>query len=264
LRFGDWVWGSKSHPEYESLADFCLSHNSFPFGILLQYECSTQLLAKVMGVILIAAACMIKTPIIRNVCHAQSAAGLSRTALYGETIVYANSAVYGYLRHLPWTAYGEYMALVLQSMTIVLLTWHFSGDAAMARVATREKIMALAVAFAYIVVATRMLPESKYYWLTSSSLPILLYARGSQILNTYHNKHTGAQSIVSVSMSLWGASTRVLTTLQEIGFDVGLMMPFFLGLTLNSMVFTQYFLYYDNTQKVLEDLRLEKEQKKKA
>ena len=268
LRFADWVWGGKASTAAATTGEIsiispeiCLA--DFPFGT--SADCWTQVLVKGIGLVLIAASLLVKTPIIRNVWTAQSAAGLSRTAVYGETLVYANSACYGFLRNLPWTAYGEYLALVVQSTTLIGLTWWFSGDdAAMTKVSPLEQITAIGVATGYVVVATQCLPESKYYWLTSSSLPILLYARGSQIIATHKAKHTGAQSIVSTSMSLGGAMTRVLTTLQEIGFDFGLLVPFFLGLVLNSIVCFQYILYYDNTKAFLAKLRMEKETKKKA
>lgn len=134
----------------------------------------------------------------------------------------------------------------------------------MPKVSRLEQVSAISFAIGYVVVATQCLPESKYFWLTSSSLPILLYARGSQILATNKAKHTGAQSIVSTSMSLGGALTRVFTTLKEVGYDFGLLVPFFLGLLLNSIVASQYILYYDNTKVFLAKLRVENEGKKKA
>lgn len=237
--------------------DVCAA--DFPFG--MPTECSTQLLAKVMGILLIGASLLSKSPIIKNILAARSAEGLSRTAVYGETIVYLNLALYGFLQGLPWSAYGEYIALVIQSAVISFMTWKFWAKD---EVSKAEKISAVGFGIVYIIFATQLLPPSKQYLLTSSSLPILLYARGSQILATHGQKHTGALSIISTSLSLGGAATRVLTTLKEVGWDIPLLLPFFLGILLNSIVALQYIMYYDNTQKFLERLKAEKDQKKKS
>ena len=65
---------------------------------------------------------------ITNLIKSQSAAGLSVTAAYGEVIMYSNAAFYNLLRGNPFTAYGETLVVVFQTMVVVGLIWWFSRD----------------------------------------------------------------------------------------------------------------------------------------
>jgi mannose-P-dolichol utilization defect protein 1 len=110
-------------------------------------------------------------------------------------------------------------------------------------------------AIVYLSVVTNFLPKHWHYLLMASVWPILLYARGSQIVETYQLKHTGAQSIVSTSMNLLGSSIRILTTLQEVGMDVAVLSGYVLGIVTSGIMVIQYFLYRSNTEKVLSDMK---------
>lgn len=69
--------------------------------------------------------CINKAPVISNMVKSQSAAGLSVTAAYGEVIMYSNAAFYNLLRGNAFTAYGETMMLVFQTLIIVALVFWF-------------------------------------------------------------------------------------------------------------------------------------------
>ncbi len=88
----EWIWGPEEAPT-------CLSE--FP---LLSVPCISQLAAKALGVLIIVASMLNKIPIMKNMMGSQSAAGISRNSLYGEALVYANSALYGLLSGHPFTA----------------------------------------------------------------------------------------------------------------------------------------------------------------
>lgn len=88
----EWAWGPDE-------ANVCISE--LP---LLGVACFSQLLAKAFGIVIIVASMLNKIPIMRNMMGSQSAAGISRNALYGEAMVYANCAMYGLLSGHPFTA----------------------------------------------------------------------------------------------------------------------------------------------------------------
>jgi hypothetical protein len=113
----------------------------------------------------------------------------------------------------------------------------------------------MATGAVYLVTLTMFLPESQYYLLMTSIMPILLYSRGSQILQTYQCKHTGAQSIITTTMNLLGGLIRILTTIKEVGWDLNVLGMFGLSLGLNIVCFLQFFYYKENTEKFLQDLR---------
>ena len=93
----------------------------------------------------------------------------------------------------------------------------------------------------------------------SSTWPILLYARGSQVFETFREKHTGNLSIVTTSMALFGGTIRILTTLQETG-DMVVIAGYLLSVSLSLLMFIQYWMYLAKTKEILEQASLKKEE----
>jgi len=254
VALAEWVWTVEMTEEDEGApvvlpktsAELCLS--TLP---LMNGDCWSQLIVKGLGIAIILGACLNKAPIIRNILANQAAAGLSRASIYGETLMYANSAAYGQLLGHPFSAYGENACLLLQSLIIIVLAWKFADP----KVSLREQGLIMAAGAAYLATVTMFLPESQYYLLMTSIMPILLYSRGSQILQTYQCQHTGAQSIITTTMNLVGGLIRILTTIKEVGWDPNVLGMFGLSLGLNIVCFLQFFYYKENTNKFVQDLQ---------
>ena len=247
--FATWVWGSGTKGDGEDdgtasdedfSAEICLSQVPF-----LSVPCLTQLLSKGLGLAIIAGSCLNKIPIMVNMMKSQSAAGISRNSLYGEAIVYANGAMYGYLYGYPFTSYGENVSLLIQNIILVFMAWQLSKD-----VTISEKFASILGFGMYVVGVLRLLPSEYFYLLISATWPVMLYARGSQVYETFYVKHTGNLSIVTTSMNLVGALIRIGTTLQETG-DVIVLAGYLLSGGLSFLMFAQYWLYLPNTLKVL-------------
>ena len=88
----EFIWG-------ESAALTCLAEAPF-----LGSDCLGRLATKAFGILIIVASMLNKIPIMRNMTQSKSAAGISRVSLYGESMVYANCAMYGFLSGHPFTA----------------------------------------------------------------------------------------------------------------------------------------------------------------
>lgn len=233
LPLAEWIWGAEAAP-------VCLSE--FPF---LGGSCLSQLLTKALGILIICGSMLNKIPIMINMINAQSAAGISRNSLYGEAMVYANCAMYGFLSGHPFTAYGENASLLAQNAVLVFLTWNFLGKTS-TPVTSNEKIGAVLVFAVYVGAILNALPEDKRYLLMSTTWPVMLYARGSQVYETYLVKQTGSLSIVTTSMNLVGAIIRILTTLKETG-DMVVVSGYLLSGSLSFFMFAQHWLYLANT-----------------
>mmetsp|Transcript_8698 Transcript_8698/g.18189 ORF Transcript_8698/g.18189 Transcript_8698/m.18189 type:complete len:258 (-) Transcript_8698:494-1267(-) len=239
LPVAEGIWGAADAPT-------CLSEIPFING-----ACFSQLISKAVGVGMIAASSMTKTPIMRNMINSQSAAGISLGSLYGETVVYANFAFYSFLSGHPFTAYGENVMLLIQNVILIILAWDFSSKTG-APVHLQEKIT-IGLSFGlYSVGALKLLPEGYLYLLMSMVWPIMLYARGSQVYATYCDKHTGNLSIVTTSMSLIGSAIRILTSLQETG-DMVSVFCFLFTFLLSLMMFIQYWYYLENTNRLVKE-----------
>lgn len=247
LDVAQWIWGE----DPEVTPEFCVDH--LP---LMNSSCWSRLAVKGIGVAIILGACLNKAPIILNLLSSKSAAGLSLVSAYGETLMYANSAFYGFLSGHPFTAYGETGALLIQTIVIALILWQLSA------VSMKEKATVGLAASIYIFLVTTLLPADLYYLLITSVMPVMLYARGVQILETFRCKHTGAQSIVTVGMNVAGGLLRVFTTLKEVGWDIAFLANVGLSLGLNVVMLLQILYYQRNTEKFLADLKKAEAQKK--
>ncbi|KAL7521857.1 hypothetical protein ACHAWX_006545, partial [Stephanocyclus meneghinianus] len=120
-QIAQWAWSTDPSPQVSP--QICL--DSLP---LLTAPCLSRLLAKAIGIGIICMSCVNKAPVISNILASRSAAGLSVTAACGEVILYSNAAFYNLLGGNPFTAYGETMVLVIQTIVIVLLIFWFRRD----------------------------------------------------------------------------------------------------------------------------------------
>jgi len=165
----------------------------------------------------------------------------------------------------PFSAYGENVSLLIQSIVILLMLWQFEDDPKSA-VSLREKSAVIAFAASYLVFATTILPSHLHHLLMASIYPIMLYARGSQIVATYRIGHTGNLSVITTSMSFAGSLVRIMTTIKEVGWDFAVLIGFFLSVGLNWILFVQYWYYRKNTIKYFRELegRKQKDEKTKT
>lgn len=123
------------------------------------------------------------------------------------------------------------------------MAWNLSA----APVSMQEKAISSGGMVAFSISVIYFLPEDLRYLLMSGTWPVMIYARGSQILETFQVKHTGNLSIVTTSMNLVGSLIRVGTTVQETG-DVVILAGYILSFLLSFAMFVQYFLYLKNTE----------------
>lgn len=237
MPLAEWIWG-----EEDALA--CLS--GVPF---LSKPCFSQLVAKAFGIVIILASMLNKIPVMRNMINSQSAAGISRNSLYGESMVYANCALYGLLSGHPFTAYGENVSLLVQNSVLILMSWNFSTKTS-SPVKSQEKMLVVLSFLVYLGGIMQALPEDYRHLLMSSTWPVMLYARGSQVFETFLVGHTGNLSIVTTTMNLVGAIIRILTTIKETG-DMVVISGYLLSGSLSLMMFIQYWIYFSRTTEIL-------------
>ncbi len=245
-----WAWGSS--PSDDVSPEICL--DSFP---ILTRACLTGLMVKGIGIAIILGACMNKAPLVINILKTQSVAGMSSGAMYGETIMYANSAFYSMLRNNPFTSYGENIIVTIQAIGVCMLMWRFKDDPP---ISMQQKIVAVLVFVLYIVYTLCFLQPEYYYLLMALNWPVLIYSRGSQMLKFYSVKHTGTQSVITNGMNLLGSCIRILTTIKEVGFDMTMLCGYFVSVFLNSILVTQFFMYNENTKNYLDTLEDKKKQ----
>lgn len=250
MPLANFVWGGDKS---EVSPEFCLESVNF----IMDGSCFSRLLVKGIGIAIIAAACLNKAPVMRNIINSKSAAGFTQFSVYSDILVVSNCAFYGLLNRQPFTAFGENVALSIQCILIALLVWKYKDDP---KVTTQQKILAALCYATYLIGVTVFLPPEMYYVLMTSVLPMAILSRGSQVMEAFRLKHMGSNALLTHIMNFLGSSIRIMTTIKEVGWDMAMLSGYFLSVFINGVIILQFFLYRENTAAFLR----EAEAKKKA
>lgn len=194
-------------------------------------------------IVIIGMSCVNKAPIMANMMKSHSSAGISRMGMYTEAMIFANATVYGILQQYPLTEYGENVCLLFQDIALIALIWKYSVDTTRS-----EKIQFVAAAIMYLIIIVKALPKDQRYLLQASNIVIFVYSRIVQIGETHKLKHTGAQSLISNVINVWGNIARIFTTLSETPDDMSLLTGYSLGVVFNTAVLVQFFIYRQTTK----------------
>lgn len=249
MSIANWVWGGEKS---EVAPEFCLQGVNF----LANGACFSGLLVKGIGVAIIAASCLNKAPVMRNIIISKSAAGFTQFSVYSDILVMSNCAFYGLLNRQPFTAFGENVFLSLQCIAIALLMWKYKDDP---EVKTQQKIMAATGYLLYVIGVIKFLSEDYYYLLMTSVLPMAFLSRGSQVLEAFRLKHMGSNALLTHCMNFVGSSIRIMTTIKEVGWDLAMLSGYFLSVAINGIIIIQFFLYQENTAAFLQEQQKKKE-----
>ena len=108
-----WVWSVQDEDASDASCSpfLCLDYIDHLRlqAFLMESDCFSQLVTKILGVVMIVGAFFNKAPTILNLLHAQSAEGLSLMALYSEVLFFTNSSIYSLLMGHPFTAVRNFL-----------------------------------------------------------------------------------------------------------------------------------------------------------
>lgn len=135
------------------------------------------------------------------------------------------------------------MILLVQTMAMVALTWHYSKDASN----TSLQASLVTVYTGYCLAIVYLLPPSHHYLLYATNDIIVIYSGSLQVAETRRVQHTGAQSVITTCMNLAGELIRIGTTLAETGGDIHMLVSYGLCVALSGTMLCQHLLYWDNT-----------------
>ncbi|XP_072704806.1 mannose-P-dolichol utilization defect 1 protein [Ciconia boyciana] len=203
---------------------------------LLHVPCLKILLSKVLGYAIVAGSVMVKLPQVLKVAGARSGAGLSLPAVLLELLALGGSGAYRWARAFPFSAWGEALFLLLQTLTIAFLIQHFGGRTG------RGLLLVAGYAALLGALLSPRTPLALTTLLQAANLPIIILSRLLQALANYRQGHTGQLSGVSTALLLGGALARIFTSLQETG-DALLALTFAASAACNGLLLAQL-LYY--------------------
>jgi mannose-P-dolichol utilization defect protein 1 len=210
-------------------------------------QCFTLILSKLIGYSIIFFSFILKVPQIKNMMKMKSDEGLSYVSIYLEIIIFLFSGLYGYHYENPFSTYGENCIILAQSLTILFLCWSYGAKASIFSKINRFLFLSsLAVLTAISI--KNLLPESAWFYIGSSPVPLASVARLTQIYESYKAKSTGPLSAFTFFLALGGSAARVFTTMTETN-DYLLIFTYTYGAFLNLIILIQIFIYGNKSAK---------------
>ncbi|PRW59800.1 mannose-P-dolichol utilization defect 1-like protein 2 [Chlorella sorokiniana] len=182
-----------------------LAHGRFPHNDILK-----PLISKVLGYGILAGSTMVKLPQVAAVVRARSAAGLSPLSFELETLGLVIAVTYGFLMGLPFSAFGETVALLIQNNILLLLIYHYQR-----RRLGRTLLLVAVLAAAGWVAMSGQLSAKHITALYDCNNAILILSRVPQIWANLQAGGTGQLSLITYALNTAGAAARIFTSIQE-------------------------------------------------
>ncbi|XP_069500687.1 mannose-P-dolichol utilization defect 1 protein isoform X1 [Ambystoma mexicanum] len=205
----------------------------------LHVPCLKILLSKVLGIGIIAGSLMVKLPQIFKIIGAKSAEGLSFNSVLLELLAITGTMVYSIANSFPFSAWGEALFLMLQTVAIGFLMHYYTER-------TVKGVLFMAVYFAVLsVLLCPITPMSVVTLMQATNMPAVIFSRLIQAVTNYKNGHTGQLSAITVFLLFAGSLARIFTSIQETG-DPLMALTYVVSSLCNGII-TFQLLYYWNT-----------------
>ncbi|XP_042329457.1 mannose-P-dolichol utilization defect 1 protein [Sceloporus undulatus] len=204
----------------------------------LHIPCLKIFISKGLGFAIVAGSLMVKLPQIIKIMRAHSAEGLSFKAILLELMAITGTMVYSISHSFPFSAWGEALFLMVQTVVIGFLVQHFAGHTG----------RGLSFLFVYLGILSFLLssftPPAVVTMLQASNMPAVVISRLLQVATNYRNGHTGQLSAITASMLFAGSLARIFTSIQETN-DPLMALTFGVSSVCNSLIVGQLIYYWN-------------------
>ncbi|XP_077401264.1 mannose-P-dolichol utilization defect 1 protein-like isoform X1 [Vanacampus margaritifer] len=224
----------------QSCSDAFFLRFNFMYG-----PCLKILLSKCLGTIIILGSMLVKLPQIMKLLGAKNAEGVSFLSLLGELLAITGSLAYSVARSFPFSAWGEALFVMLQTVTVGFLIQHYGGR-------TRRGVLFVLLYIGVLsVLLSPLAPASVLTAMQASNMPAIIVSRVIQAATNFRNGHTGQLSALTVIILFAGSLARIFTSVQETG-DILLVVTYVVSVACNGLIVAQVLYYWKPTKKFLQ------------
>ncbi|XP_013417013.1 mannose-P-dolichol utilization defect 1 protein-like [Lingula anatina] len=204
--------------------------------------CLKIVISKCLGYGIILGSVLVKVPQIVKIISARSGEGISMPSTVLELTAVIASAAYGYANKFPFSAYGEGIFMMIQTLLVGCLVLHFSGNTGGAL--GFFLIVSGIVGFLMSPAA----PLSLLWALQASNMPIVALSKMIQALENFKNQSTGQLSAITIYLLFLGSVARIFTSIQETGDNI-VILTFVVSTICNGILALQIVLYWNAEKK---------------
>ncbi|KAF0045631.1 mannose-P-dolichol utilization defect 1b [Scophthalmus maximus] len=206
----------------------------------LDVPCLKIVLSKGLGFGIILGSVMVKLPQILKLMGAQSAEGLSLNSVLLELLAITGTMAYSIAKEFPFSAWGEALFLMLQTVTIGFLILHYGGR-------TGRGVLFVVVYFGLLILLlSPVTPMSVVTTMQASNMPAIIIGRLIQAATNFSNGHTGQLSAISIFLMFAGSLARIFTSLQETG-DSLMALTYVISSACNGIITLQVLYYWNSS-----------------
>nr|XP_046237136.1 mannose-P-dolichol utilization defect 1b [Scatophagus argus] len=206
----------------------------------LDVPCLKIVLSKGLGIGIILGSVMVKLPQILKLMGAKSAEGLSLNSVMLELLAITGTMAYSIANKFPFSAWGEALFLMIQTVTIGFLIQHYGGR-------TNRGLFFVVVYFGLLILLlSPVTPMSVVTYMQASNMPAIIIGRLVQAACNFSNGHTGQLSAISVFLLFAGSLARIFTSLQETG-DSLMALTYVISSICNGIITLQVLYYWNNS-----------------
>eukprot|EP00808_Paulinella_micropora_P031512 g28202.t1 len=216
-------------------------------------ECLKVVVSKLLSYGIVAGACVVKIPQIYKIYAAKDVTGLSLVSFYSEALAYTCMISYSYQKQYPILAYGEAIAVLVQSVALVLMYWVLAA----VKPTAGHQVFAVLV-YASLLAASLNTPAEYLGLFPMIGASLNTLSRVPQILTNLSNGHTGQMAFLTWFMNFAGSSARVFTFWQETK-DLILVASSALASFLNGVIVFQIIWYRKATRQHLAKVAAKKD-----
>lgn len=206
----------------------------------LDVPCLKIVLSKCLGLGIILGSVMVKLPQIFKLLGAKSAEGLSFKTVLLELLAITGTMAYSIINKFPFSAWGEALFLMLQTVVIGFLIQHYGGRT------SRGLLFLVVYSGLLVLLLSPVTPVSVITSLQASNMPAIIIGRLIQAAANYRNGHTGQLSAISVFLLFAGSLARIFTSLQETG-DSLMALTYVISSACNGIIALQVLYYWNSS-----------------
>nr|XP_014352224.1 PREDICTED: mannose-P-dolichol utilization defect 1 protein [Latimeria chalumnae] len=204
---------------------------------LLHVPCLKILISKILGIGIIIGSVMVKLPQIIKILRAKSAEGLSFDSILLELLAITGTMAYSISNQFPFSAWGEALFLMFQTVAIGYLIQHYGGNTLKGTVHLLKCKSILPLTGGLIITCKGATGNGRE--------DFVLFLQLIQATANYQNGHTGQLSAVTIFLLFAGSLARIFTSVQETG-DPLMALTYVVSSSCNGIIAAQL-LYYWNT-----------------
>lgn len=228
----------------------CLMQSVEKYEIPSQ-ECVLPLLSKFLGYAIVFASVFLKLPQIFLILKNKSTKGLSIPSFELEVAGFTIALAYCLFKNLPFSAYGELVFILAQSIACLALIYYYSGNLGLSTWVKTAVYCALAPTLLTGKVDGQVI-EALY----ACQHAIFFSARLPQIYENFRNKSTGQLSFVTSFLSFVGCVVRAFTSVQEKA-PGSMLVGCLLGILTHGTVCSQIIAYSSSEKVVTKSKKVE-------